>query len=114
MPVAPTPRRIVFRDPLGEGSTRSPTTLLREQATATAPTIPVGATALRVVRACWPAQMQQCGLRVWRPLHVHLACWSRRTISQRSAKRKVLAPRDMPTLYRQAAASSAAGTMWVI
>ncbi|WP_162005510.1 hypothetical protein [Dictyobacter vulcani] len=51
------------------GSTRSPTTLLCEQATA--PTIPVGATALRVVRARWPAQTQQCGLRVWRPLHVH-------------------------------------------
>ncbi|GER90422.1 hypothetical protein KDW_45840 [Dictyobacter vulcani] len=42
------------------------TTLLREQATA--PTIPVGATALRVVLARWPAQTQQCGLRVWRPL----------------------------------------------
>ncbi|WP_162005221.1 hypothetical protein [Dictyobacter vulcani] len=74
------------------GSTRSPTTLLREQATAhtipvgaTAPTIPVGATALRVVLARWPAQTQQCGLRVWRPLHVHLACWSRPTISQRLA-----------------------------
>ncbi|WP_162005235.1 hypothetical protein [Dictyobacter vulcani] len=73
------------------GSTRSPTTLRCEQATATAHTIPVGATALRVVLARWPAQTQQCGLRVWRPLHVHLACWSRRTISQRSANRKVLA-----------------------
>ncbi|WP_151757019.1 hypothetical protein [Dictyobacter vulcani] len=69
MPVAPTPRRILFRDPLREGSTRSPTTLLREQATAH--TIRVGATALRVVLARWPAQTQQCGLRVWRSLHVH-------------------------------------------
>ncbi|WP_151759351.1 hypothetical protein [Dictyobacter vulcani] len=87
MPVAPPPRRILCRDPLREGaggSTRSPTTLLREQATAH--TIPGGATALRVVRARWPAQTQQCGLRVWRPLHVHLACWSRRTISQHIAK----------------------------
>ncbi|WP_151759628.1 hypothetical protein [Dictyobacter vulcani] len=91
MPVAPPPRRILCRDPLREGSTRSPTTLLREQATATAHTIPRGATALRVVRARWPAQTQQGGLRVWRPLHVHLACWSRRTISLRIAKRKVLA-----------------------
>ncbi|WP_162005723.1 hypothetical protein [Dictyobacter vulcani] len=65
------------------GSTRSPITLLREQATA--PTIPGGATALRVVLARWPAQTQQGGLRVWRPLHVHLACWSRRTFSQHSA-----------------------------
>ncbi|WP_162005550.1 hypothetical protein [Dictyobacter vulcani] len=71
------------------GSTRSPTTLRCKQATAH--TIPVGATALRVVLARWPAQTQQCGLRVWRPLHVHLACWSRRTISQRIANRKVLA-----------------------
>ncbi|WP_151759135.1 hypothetical protein [Dictyobacter vulcani] len=76
---------------LVRGFTRSSTTLLRDLATATAPTIPVGATALRVVRARWPAQTQQCGLRVWRPLDVHLACWSRRTLSQRSAKRKVLA-----------------------
>ncbi|WP_151758229.1 hypothetical protein [Dictyobacter vulcani] len=66
------------------GSTRSPTTLRCEQATAH--TIPGGATALRVVLARWPAQTQQCGLRVWRPLHVHLACWSRPTISQHSAK----------------------------
>ncbi|WP_162005526.1 hypothetical protein [Dictyobacter vulcani] len=71
------------------GSTCSPTTLLREQATA--PTIPVGATALRVVLARRPAQTQQGGLRVWRPLHVHLACWSRPTLSQHIAKRKVLA-----------------------
>ncbi|WP_162005756.1 hypothetical protein [Dictyobacter vulcani] len=69
--------------PVRGGSTRSPTTLLREQATAH--TIPVGATALRVVLARWPAQTQQCGLRMWRPLHVHLACWSRRTISQHIA-----------------------------
>ncbi|WP_151759205.1 hypothetical protein [Dictyobacter vulcani] len=65
------------------GSTRAPTTLLREQATAH--TIPGGATALRVVLTRWPVQTQQCGLRVWRPLHVHLACWSRRTISERLA-----------------------------
>ncbi|WP_151759379.1 hypothetical protein [Dictyobacter vulcani] len=78
MPVAPTPRRILFRDPLREGTGRIHT-------------IPVGATALRVVLARWPAQTSQCGLRVWRPLHVHLACWSRRTISQRLANRKVLA-----------------------
>ncbi|WP_151759435.1 hypothetical protein [Dictyobacter vulcani] len=68
------------------GSTRSPTTLLREQATAHTIRTRVGATALRVVRARWPAKTQQCGLRVWRPVHVHLACWSRRTISQRIAK----------------------------
>ncbi|WP_151758012.1 hypothetical protein [Dictyobacter vulcani] len=72
MPVAPTPRRILFRDPLREGTGRihalTPT-LLCEQATAH--TIPVGATALRVVLARWPAQTQQGGLRVWRPLHVH-------------------------------------------
>ncbi|WP_151759821.1 hypothetical protein [Dictyobacter vulcani] len=61
MPVAPTPRRILCRDPLREGrggSTRSPTTLRCEQATAH--TIPVGATALRVVLARWPAQTQHC------------------------------------------------------
>ncbi|WP_162005710.1 hypothetical protein [Dictyobacter vulcani] len=52
MPVAPPPRRILCRDPLREGtggSTRSPTTLLCEQATAH--TIPGGATALRS-RSC--------------------------------------------------------------
>ncbi|WP_162005539.1 hypothetical protein [Dictyobacter vulcani] len=53
---------MILSDTVRGGSTRSPTTLLREQATAH--TIRVGATALRVVRAHWPAQTQQCGLRV--------------------------------------------------
>ncbi|WP_151759335.1 hypothetical protein [Dictyobacter vulcani] len=86
MPVAPTPRRILFRDPLREGTGRIHALshhVASEQATAH--TIRVGATALRVVRARWPAQTQQGGLRVWRPLDVYFACWSRRTISQRLA-----------------------------
>ncbi|WP_151759261.1 hypothetical protein [Dictyobacter vulcani] len=87
MPVAPTPRRILFRDPFrtGTGSIHALSHHVASEQ-ATAHTIPVGATALRVVLARWPAQTQQGGLRVWRPLHVHLACWSRRTISQRLAK----------------------------
>ncbi|WP_151759394.1 hypothetical protein [Dictyobacter vulcani] len=60
---------MILSAPVRGGSTRSPTTLLREQATAH--TIRGGATALRVVLARWPAQTQQGGLRVWRPLHVH-------------------------------------------
>ncbi|WP_162005003.1 hypothetical protein [Dictyobacter vulcani] len=60
---------VILSEKVRGGSTRSPTTWLREQVTA--PTIPVGATALRVVLARWPAQTQQCGLRVWRSLDVH-------------------------------------------
>ncbi|WP_151759502.1 hypothetical protein [Dictyobacter vulcani] len=89
MPVAPPPRRIVCRDPFRTGTGRIHALTHHVAARAghgTAHTIPVGATALRVVRARWPAQTQQGGLRVWRPLHVHLACWSRRTISQHIAK----------------------------
>ncbi|WP_151759808.1 hypothetical protein [Dictyobacter vulcani] len=88
MPVAPPPRRIMVRDPLREGTGRIHVLFYHVAVRAgngTAPTIPGGATALRIVLARWPAQTQQCGLRVWRPLDVHMACWSRRTISQRFA-----------------------------
>ncbi|WP_151759387.1 hypothetical protein [Dictyobacter vulcani] len=87
MPVAPPPRRILFHDPFRTGTGRIHALshhVASEQATAH--TIPGGATALRVVLPRWPARTQQGGLRVWRPLHVHLACWSRRTFSQHSAK----------------------------
>ncbi|WP_151756037.1 hypothetical protein [Dictyobacter vulcani] len=74
MPVAPTPRRILFRDPLREGTGRIHAlsqSVAGRASNSMAPTIPVGATALRVLLARWPAQKQQGGLRVWRPLHVH-------------------------------------------
>ncbi|WP_151759794.1 hypothetical protein [Dictyobacter vulcani] len=74
MPVAPPPRRIMVRDPLREGTGRIHALTHHVAARAgnsTAPTIPGGATALRVVLPRWPAQTQQGGLRVWRPLHVH-------------------------------------------
>ncbi|WP_151759633.1 hypothetical protein [Dictyobacter vulcani] len=93
MPVTPPPRRIVFRDPLRTG-TRIHALFYHVAVRAgngTAPTIPGGATALRIVLARWPAQTQQGGLRVWRPLDVHMTCWSRRTISLRLANRNVLA-----------------------
>ncbi|WP_151759484.1 hypothetical protein [Dictyobacter vulcani] len=74
MPVAPPPSRILCRDPLREGTGKIHALSHHVVARAghgTAPTIPGGATALRVVLARWPAQTQQCGLRVWRSLHVH-------------------------------------------
>ncbi|WP_151757424.1 hypothetical protein [Dictyobacter vulcani] len=58
MPVAPTPRRIVFREPWRTG-TRIHALFYHVAVRAghgTALTIPVGATALRIVLARWPAQ----------------------------------------------------------